>query len=108
MNHLSIQTFDDVTAETIINYLKSTKQTRQREVLCELRGIFRYLEREDLTFAISGIHAPHIKRMIPALTDDELQRIKYAIKTKNVSKRDGAMVINGLSCGIRACNLIKL
>ena len=64
LKELNILYFDEVTAETIIKYLKVTKQTRQREVLCELRGIFGYLNREDLTFAIAGIHAPRIKRII--------------------------------------------
>lgn len=108
LNQHSIQTFDEVTAETIIKYLKITKQTRQREVLCELRGIFRYLKREDLFYAIAGVHAPRIKRIIPTLSDEEVKKIEHAIRHGAVSKRDAAIVITGLSCGIRACDLIKL
>lgn len=108
LKELNILCFDDVTAETIIKYLKVTKQTRQREVLCELRGIFKYFKREDLTFVIAGIHAPRIKRIIPTLSDDEIRKIESVIKDGTVSKRDAAMVITGLSYGIRACDLIKL
>lgn len=108
LNQLNILSFDNVTADTIIKYLKRTKKTRQREVLCELRGIFRYLNRDDLTYAVAGIHAPRIKKIIPTLSDKELQRIETVIKNGSVSKRDAAIVITGLSCGIRACDLIKL
>ena len=108
LNQQNIQTFDEVTAETIIKYLKVTKQTRQREVLCELRGIFRYLKREDLFYAIAGVHAPRIKRIIPTLSNEEVKKIEHAIRHGAVSKRDAAIVITGLSCGIRACDLIKL
>ncbi len=108
LNRLDIQNFDDVTTETIINYLKGTKQTRQREVLCELRGIFRYLGRKDLFYAIAGVYAPRIKRIIPILSDEEIRKLEHTISTNAVSKRDAAIVILGLSCGIRACDLIKL
>ena len=92
----------------IMQYIKETKQTRQREILCEMRGIFRYLNRNDLLNSIAGIHAPRIKRIIPTLTDDELQNIYQAIDDKQVTLRDATIVITGLSCGIRACDLIKL
>ena len=108
LNQLDVISFDDVTAETIIGYLKVTKQTRQREVLCELRGIFRYLSRDDLFYAIAGIHAPRIKKIIPTLSDDEIRKIEAAIKDGSVTKRDAAIVITGLSCGMRACDLIRL
>lgn len=108
LNRLDIQTFDGVTAETIVSYLKNTKQTRQREVLCELRGIFGYLEREDLFYAVAGVHAPRIKRIIPVLSDEEIRKIEHTISTNAVSKRDAAIVIIGLSSGIRACDLIQL
>ena len=108
LNQLDVISFDDVTAETIIGYLKVTKQIRQREVLCELRGIFRYLSRDDLFYAIAGIHAPRIKKIIPTLSDDEIRKIEAAIKDGSVTKRDAAIVITGLSCGMRACDLIRL
>ncbi|VDN47490.1 protein of unknown function [Petrocella atlantisensis] len=60
----------DLEPHMVIRYIKETKQTRQREVLCELRNIFRYLERTDLTSAIAGI-APRIHKIIPLLTDEE-------------------------------------
>lgn len=108
LNDMRIYTFNDVTAETIIRYLKITKQTRQREVLCELRGIFRYLERKDLSYTIEGVHAPRIKRIIPMLSEEEVEKLDTALNSNAVSKRDAAIVIIGLSCGIRACDLIKL
>lgn len=108
LNSLAILRFEQISAETVINYLKQTKQTRQREVLCELRGIFRYLKRNDLFYAIAGIHAPRIKRIIPTLTEDENSRLEMIIKNELISLRDAAIVITGLSCGIRACDLIKL
>ena len=76
--------------------------------MCELRSVFRYLNREDLTNSIAGIHGPRFKRIIPTLTDEELDRIKDVIDQKTVSLRDGAIVLTGLTCGIRACDLIKL
>jgi len=92
----------------IMDYIKATKATRQREMLCELRGIFRYLERFDLYNSIAGIHAPRIKKIIPVLSDDEIQKIYDCINEGKLSLRDAAIVIVGLSCGIRACDLIKL
>jgi integrase len=92
----------------IIEYIKTTKTTRQREMLCELRGIFRYLKRLDLHNVIAGIHAPRIKKIIPVLTDTELQKIYTCINEGKLSMRDAAIVIVGLSCGIRACDLITL
>lgn len=48
MNSIGIYEAENITSDVIIRYLKEAKLTRQREVLCELRGIFRYLCREDL------------------------------------------------------------
>jgi integrase len=58
--------------------------------------------------AVAGIHAPRIKRIIPTLSDEENQRIRDSINSEKVTLRDAAVVITGLSCGIRACDLIKL
>lgn len=98
----------DIQSHMVIRYIKETKQTRQREVLCELRGIFRYLERKDLLSAIAGIHAPRIHRIIPVLTDEEIQKLESVITEGKITFRDAAVVITGLSCGIRACDLINL
>lgn len=108
IDKINLLNLQDIKSEVIISYIKNTKQTRQREVLCELRGIFRYLNRDDLTYAIAGIHAPRIKRIIPTLTEDELKRIENVITLGLVTKRDAAIVITGLSCGIRANDLINL
>lgn len=99
---------EDLIIEDIYGYLAESKPERLREILCELRSIFRYLGREDLTNAIAGIHGPRFKRIIPTLTDEEFDRIKTVIEQEAVSLRDGAIVLTGLSCGIRACDLIKL
>ncbi len=108
LDNLDIYDLCDLQSHMVIRYIKETKQSRQREVLCELRGIFRYLERKDLLSAIAGIHAPRIKRIIPILSDEENQKIESVIADGSVTLRDAAIVITGLSCGIRACDLINL
>jgi integrase len=108
LDNLGIYDICDLQSHMIIRYIKETKQSRQREVLCELRGIFRYLEREDLLSAIAGIHAPRIKRIIPTLTDEENEKIESVIVDGRITLRDAAIVIIGLSCGIRACDLLNL
>lgn len=108
LNGKDIENIQQLSSELIIEYMKVTKTSRQREMLCELRGIFRYLGRTDLYNAIAGIHAPRIKKIIPVLTDSELDKIYAVINEGKVPLRDTAIVIVGLSCGIRACDLIKL
>ena len=108
LNKYDIIKLEQLKTDLVIRYIKQTKPTRQREVLCELRGIFRYLGRNDLLTAVAGIHAPRIKRIIPTLSDEENQRIRDSIDSGKVTLRDAAVVITGLSCGIRACDLIKL
>ena len=58
---------ESLTASIVLDYIKSSKPERQRQILCELRNIFRYLEREDLLMVLSGIHAPRYHRIIPTL-----------------------------------------
>ncbi len=99
---------NSLTAEMAFQYIANCKPERQREVLCELRSIFRFLGREDLIEAIAGIHAPRSKRIIPVLTDEERERLDNVIDNGEVSLRDAAIIYLGLSCGIRACDLIKL
>ena len=108
LNGKGITDIKQLSPSLIMDYIKTTKQTRQREMLCELRGIFRYLKRADLHNAIAGIHAPRIKKIIPVLTDAELHKIYDCINEEKTSLRDAAIVILGLSCGIRACDLINL
>lgn len=108
LNVEKIEELEDLTPELIIKYLQQTKMTRKRGVLCELRGIFRYLRRTDLAASIAGIRAPRINRLIPVLTEVENDRLEQVIREKRISYRDAAIVIIGLSCGIRACDLIKL
>jgi len=108
LNGRGIIHLESLDPETVIRYIQDSKQERQRGILCELRSIFKYLNRNDLLTAIAGIHAPRIKRIIPTLTDDEQDRIMTVIKSGGVTLRDAAIVVTGLSCGIRACDLIKL
>ena len=108
LNNKGLTDIKQLSPLLIMEYIKATKTSRQREMLCELRGIFRYLERMDLYNAIAGIHAPRIKKIIPVLTDAELHKIYDCIKDGKLSLRDAAIVIVGLSCGIRACDLIRL
>lgn len=58
--------------------------------------------------SIAGIHAPRMKRIIPTLADEEQDKIKNVITNGDVTLRDAAIVLMGLSSGIRACDLIKL
>lgn len=97
-----------ITPAVVLNYIKSVKQCRQRAVLCGLRRYFVYAERNDLYTAIAGIHAYRHKRIIPTLTDNEQDCIKSVINAKKISYRDTAIVLFGLSTGIRACDLIRL
>lgn len=43
LNGIGIETLDSVTTETVIEYMKKSKNNRQRQILCEMRAIFRYL-----------------------------------------------------------------
>jgi integrase len=61
-----------------------------------------------LLASIAGIRAQRAKRIIPVLTDDEQQSIKKLIESGGISLRDSAIVILGLTAGIRACDLIRL
>ena len=108
LNGRGIVNLDSLDPESIIRYIQDSRQERQREILCELRSIFKYLNRNDLLTVIKGIHAPRIKRIISTLTDDEQNRIMTVMKNGSVTLRDAAIVLLGLSCGIRACDLINL
>lgn len=108
LNNHDITELKLVKIDIVFQYIKEAKLTRQREVLCELRGIFRYLERTDILTSLMGIHAPRLKRIIPILTDVENQNIKKIIDDGRCTLRDAAIVIMRLSCGIRSCDLIKL
>ena len=54
------------------------------------------------------MHAYRSKRIIPVLTDDEMSRLKETIESGDVSNRDAAIILLGLSTGIRAIDLINL
>lgn len=99
---------EDLTTSIFLDYLKQSKTERQRGILCELRKICRYLERNDLLMALSGIHAPRHHRIIPVLEVEEQERIKAVTDDDATPLRDSAMILLGLSTGIRACDIIKL
>jgi len=98
----------DITASTIVDYIKTTKQNRQRAILCGLRLYFTYIGRPDLFAIVDGMHAYRTKRIIPLLIDDEIQKITDVIQSGAVSSRDAAIVLFGLTTGIRAIDLINL
>ena len=98
----------DITASTIVDYIKTTKQNRQRAILCGLRLYFTYIGRQDLFAIVDGMHAYRTKRIIPLLIDDEIQKITDVIQSGAVSSRDAAIVLFGLTTGIRAIDLINL
>ena len=108
LEFVGISNLNDVSAATVVDYLKTTKQNRQRAVLCGLRLYFTFIEREDLFAVINGMHAYRSKRIIPVLTDDEMSRLKETIESGDVSNRDAAIILLGLSTGIRAIDLINL
>ncbi|CUX36398.1 Tyrosine recombinase XerD [Clostridium sp. C105KSO15] len=108
LDDLGMDDIKSLTSEIVIRYIQNSKQCRQREILCELRAVFRYLKREDLLLALAGIHAPRIKRIIPTLTDEEQHDLKSIIDAGEVTLRDSAIVLLGLTSGIRACDLIAL
>ena len=99
---------EDLTAAIFFDYIKNSKPERQRGILCEIRKICRYLERDDLLAALSGIHAPRHHRIIPVLEKDEQERIKSVTDDAATPLRDSAMILLGLSTGIRACDIIRL
>lgn len=98
----------DLTPSVFIDYLKQTKTNRQRGALCEVRKICRYLGRQDVLAALKGIHAPRHNRIIPILESDEQERIKTVAVDETTPLRDIAMILLGLSTGIRACDIIRL
>lgn len=51
LNVLNIFDLSKLQSHMVIRYIRETKISRQREVLCELRGVFRFLKREDLLTA---------------------------------------------------------
>lgn len=103
-----IYELEKVSATTIIAYLKTTKQIRQRAVLCGLRLYFTFIDRTDLFAVIDGMHTYRTKRIIPMLTDDEKDRLRNTIESGDITNRDAAIVLLGLSTGIRAIDLISL
>jgi site-specific recombinase XerD len=108
LNKISIGSLNELTSEIVICYIQDSKPNRQREILCELRNIFRYLSRQDLVNSIAGIHATRHKRIIPTLTNEEITKIEFVINNNIVSLRNAAMVLMGMNYGIRACDIIKL
>lgn len=99
---------ESLTTSIILDYVKCSKPERQRGILCELRNICRYLDRNDLLMALSGIHAPGHHRIIPVLETEEQERIKSVTEDNETPLRDSAMILLGLTTGIRACDIIKL
>lgn len=99
---------EDLTAAILLDYIKNSKPERQRGILCEIRKICRYLERDDLLAALSGIHTPRHHRIISVLETEEQERIKSVTDDDATPLRDSAMILLGLSTGIRACDIIKL
>jgi site-specific recombinase XerD len=92
----------------IMKYFMQTKEACKRAVLCELRCIFRYLDRDDLVDAIAGIHAPRRIRIIPMLTERERESLRTTIEGKGFPKRDKAIIMLGLTSGMRAIDVINL
>lgn len=108
LDSIQIYGLREISAATIVDYLRTMKQSRQRAVLCGLRLYFTFIGRTDLFAVIDGMHAYRSKRIIPVLTDDEKDRLRDTIESGVISNRDAAIVLLGLSTGIRAIDLINL
>ncbi|MGD9569629.1 MAG: tyrosine-type recombinase/integrase [Sedimentibacter sp.] len=108
LNKIMVLDIEVLSPSIVIDYLKYTKQCRHRAVLCGLRLFLKYINRNDLFASIEGIHAFRSKRIIPTLTDEEKEQIKDTIESGKATHRDAAIVLLGLSSGIRACDLINL
>jgi len=108
MDKTGVGDLESLKPDFIIKYFRQTKEARKRAVLCELRCIFRYLDRDDLVDAIAGIHVPRRTRIIPMLTESERKTLQTTIEGKGFSKRDKALIILGLTSGMRAIDVINL
>ena len=108
LDSIQIYELEEISAATIVAYLKTTKQSRQRAVLCGLRLYFTFIGRADLFAVIDGMHAYRSKKIIPVLTDDEQDRLRNTIESGVITNRNAAIVLLGLSTGIRAIDLINL
>ena len=108
LESIQIYGLREISAATIVDYLRTMKQSRQRAVLCGLRLYFTFIGRTDLFAVIDGMHAYRSKRIIPVLNDDEKDRLRDMIESGVISNRDAAIVLLGLSTGIRAIDLINL
>jgi len=75
-----ILTLKDLAVSDVVNYICSWSQKHQRNVLCILRNIFRHFGREDLYFAVAGIHPYRTKRIVPMFTDNEIMWLAAGLK----------------------------
>lgn len=108
LDEAEVYDFKSLKMDLIMEYFRQVKESRKRSVLCELRCIFRYLGRDDLIDAMAGIHAPRRKKIIPMLTDSEQESLHSTIESESFSKRDKAIIILGLTSGMRAIDVINL
>ena len=108
MEKSNIASLTDLAATDVVDYICSWPQKRQRNVLCTLRNIFRHFEREDLYFAVAGIHPYRAKWIVPMFTEDEVANIKETLSSPCVSRRDAAIFLLGLTTGMRAVDVVNL
>lgn len=108
MDETGVGNLKSLKPDFIMKYFMQTKEARKRAVLCELRCIFRYLDRDDLVDAIAGIHAPRRIRIIPMLTEREQKSLQTIIESEDFPKRDRAIIMLGLTSGMRAIDVINL
>lgn len=108
MDETGVGNLESLNPDFIMKYFMQTKESRKRAVLCELRCIFRYLDRDDLVDAIAGIHVPRRISIIPMLTERERERLQTTIEGKGFPKRDKAIIMLGLTSGMRAIDVINL
>ena len=108
LENIKIYSTNLITAKVIFQYLSSAKHNRQRAVLCGVRSFLRYLNRDDLLNSIAGIRVARTKRIVKTLTEQERGSLYELIESEVLSLRNTAIVLLGLSSGIRACDLVNL
>lgn len=108
MEKSGIPSLTDLAVADVVNYTCSWSQNHQRNVLCILRNIFQHFKREDLYFAVAGIHPYRAKRIVPMFTDNEIASIKETLSLPCVSRRDAAIFLLGFTTGMRAVDVVNL
>lgn len=120
LKRMQISGFQDVSRDTIIDYLSECREERGMEVssiarrLVAIKILFRYLFRERLiTYDVTDVmESPKLWRLLPdVLTYDEVERLLavYRVTKKDPLELRNRFIIEMLySCGLRASECADL